>query len=205
MLRYATCTAIALFVLPFALFAHDIHDDEFCVTIPEMDEELMQVVGIRLDVVAPDVILDEDAIDLSVSLQCGLPSTDLGDLDTILESILGSGVGSNSGADVEPDIGSILGSDVESDVGSISVSDLLEGIEDDEETKAALEEHDLAMEKHEEIDWESIGNVDIPDVNVDSCPDWLAQLCWMEEIAGTMSETKRNGVCAPCADSPYNQ
>ena len=72
MQRIAVLVALSI-VLAFTMqpaLAHDPLDDEVCVNIPEMDGELMQVVGLSLHVVAPDVELADEIVDEFVSLQC---------------------------------------------------------------------------------------------------------------------------------------
>lgn len=60
-MRYATFVAI-LCLLPLASLAQVLDDDEVCVTVPEMDGELMQVVGVSLHVVGPDFELDQEIL-----------------------------------------------------------------------------------------------------------------------------------------------
>ena len=71
MQRIAVLVALSI-VLAFTMqpaLAHDPLDDEVCVNIPEMNGELMQVVGLSLHVVAPDVELADEIVDEFVSLQ----------------------------------------------------------------------------------------------------------------------------------------
>ena len=58
---FAFLLATVIFAVPVA-FTQGVMDDEVCVTIPEMDGELMQVVGVSLHVVGPDFALDQEIL-----------------------------------------------------------------------------------------------------------------------------------------------